>query len=449
MARVELGAATLEYENISPEAPKSPQNLEDTGLTLGFLCDLTLKTLFLRGSMLGLELSRQLRVPFKIIETALRFLKDEKCVEVSGGDMIGSVSYRYNLTEFGRNRAHDAMAAVPYVGPAPVPIDDYVKQCYRQIVTGVPISPEGIRRSMAHLVITDELLETVGPAIVSGKAVFMYGPPGTGKTSVARAIGNYLNNSGGEIYVPYAVIADEGIVNLYDPIVHQAATDQDDDHGPTAHTVVRRLLNEDSTDGRWVKIRRPVIVTGGELTLDMLDLKRTDTANVYQAPLHIKANGGVFLVDDFGRQICSPRELLNRWILPLEDRHDFLTLATGKKFQVPFEQLIIFSTNLDPSDLVDDAFLRRIRHKVGILAPTREVYEQIFQLNCRRLHLNECPAAIDFLYERYYANGRVNRPSDCRDLLEIVVSICRFRREEPHLTTELIAEAARQFISEF
>ena len=198
-----------------------------------------------------------------------------------------------------------------------------------------------------------------------------------------------------------------------------------------------------------MKIRRPVIVTGGELNLEMLDLRFNAEANFYQAPIHFKANGGVFLIDDFGRQLCSPKELLNRWILPLEDRHDFLTVANGKKFQVPFEQLIIFSTNLDPKDLVDDAFLRRIRHKVGILAPARDVYERIFAGQCKRLGMNYTADAVDYLYERYYTRGRSTRASDCRDLLETVQSICRYRRQPVHLTRDLIVEASASFIAEF
>jgi len=449
VTRVELADEQLTESVYTPPAPRAPQTLAETGLSLGFVTDLILKMLFTRGTMLGIELSRQTCLPFKILEQALQFLKEEKCIEIGGGDLIGTVSYRFSLTDFGRQRARDALETSAYVGPAPVPLEDYVDQVYRQIVTGIPLTREGLKNAFAHLVITDELIDTIGPAIVSGRAVFIYGPPGTGKTSIARAIGEFFNHSGGEIYVPHAILADDGIVTMYDPIVHRAADDQADEVGPTAQALVRRLLNEDTLDPRWVKIQRPVIITGGELTLDMLDLRYSATANVYQAPLHIKANGGIFLIDDFGRQICSPKELLNRWILPLEDRHDFLTLASGKKFMVPFEQLIIFSTNLDPGQLVDDAFLRRIRHKIGVDAPSRDVYEQIFNMYARRLRLNACPEAIDFLFDRYYSAGRVSRPSDCRDLLEIVVSLCRFKREELHLDVPLIEEAARQFIAEF
>jgi predicted ATPase with chaperone activity len=435
-------------ESFTPPAPQAPKNAEETGLSQAFLADLILKVLFNRGSMSGYEIAREVALPFNIIEDSLNFLREVKSIEIARGDMIGAVSYQFNLTDLGRQRARDAMETLAYFGPAPVPLATYVEQCYKQKVTGIPITPNGLKQAFSHMVITDELIHTVGPAIVSGKAVFIYGPPGTGKTAIAQAIGEYMNHSGGEVYVPYAIMAEDGVVTVYDPIVHQRVDVQQEDVGPKQVALVEQLFGG-GPDERWIKIRRPVIITGGELTLDMLDLRYGASRNVYQAPLHIKSNGGIFLIDDFGRQLVSPKELLNRWIFPLESRHDFMTLASGKKFMVPFEQLIIFSTNLDPKELVDDAFLRRIRHKIGISAPDRALYEKIFNLFCRRLSLNPCPEAIDYLFERYYNRGRISRPSDCRDLLEIVVSICRFRREKPHLTRELIVEASRQFISEF
>ncbi len=434
--------------NPAPEAPISPESLKEAGLPLPFLCDMVLRTIYARGPQLGRDLGQFLCLPFKLVKEPLKYLKDEKCIQVDGGDLVGEVSYRFSLTDLGRGRAHDVMKQCAYVGPAPVPLDDYVEQCYRQTVSGLSCYPEVLKAPFRHLVIKEEMFNAIGPAVISGRSVFIYGPPGNGKTAIARSIGEFMNSVGGSIYIPHAFVADGNIVTVFDPSLH-VVDDGPADFGEDGDTTIRRLLSDGTVDPRWVKIRRPVIVTGGELTLAMLDLRFNAEANFYQAPIHFKANGGVFLIDDFGRQLCSPKELLNRWILPLEDRHDFLTVSSGKKFQVPFEQLIIFSTNLDPKDLVDDAFLRRIRHKVGITAPARDVYEKIFAAVCKRLDMAFSVDAVDYLYERYYSQGRVPRASDCRDLLEIVQSICRYRRQPVHLTRGLIAEAAASFIAEF
>jgi predicted ATPase with chaperone activity len=434
--------------NPTPEAPLAPETLKESGLTASFIADLLLKTVYSRGPTLGRDLSQLLCLPFKIIREPLRWLKDEKLIQIDGGDLVGEVSYRFSLTDLGRERSHSLMRQCAYVGPAPVPLEDYVEQCYRQTVSGLQCYPEALRAPFQHLVIKEELFNAIGPAIVSGRSVFIYGPPGNGKTAMARSIGEYMNSAGGSIYVPYAFMSDGDIITVFDPSLH-SVDDTPTDFGDEADLAVRRLLSTNASDQRWLRIRRPVIVTGGELNLDMLDLRYNKESNFYQAPIHFKANGGVFLIDDFGRQLCSPKELLNRWILPLEDRHDFLTVASGKKIQVPFEQLIIFSTNLDPKQLVDDAFLRRIRHKVGINAPTQDVYQRIFAGVCKKLGMNYDQSAVDYLYERYYNRGRAPRASDCRDLLEIVQSICRYRRQPVHLTRDLIVEAATSFIAEF
>jgi predicted ATPase with chaperone activity len=422
--------------------------LKESGLTLGFICDMLLRTIYTRGAMIGRDISQFLCLPFKVIRDPLRFLKDEKLLQVDGGDLVGEVSYKFSMTDLGRERAKAAMEQCAYVGPAPVPLEDYVEQCYRQTVTGLLCYPDALKAPFSHLVLKEEMFNNLGPAIISGKSVFIYGPPGNGKTAMARAIGDFMNTAGGSIYLPYAFVADNNIITVFDPSLH-VIDDTADEYTDESDATVRKLLTSGAVDQRWVRIRRPVIVTGGELNLQMLDLKYNSESKFYQAPIHFKANGGVFLIDDFGRQLVSPKDLLNRWILPLEDRHDFLTVASGKKFQVPFEQLIIFSTNLDPKALVDDAFLRRIRHKVGVNAPQRDVYERIFAANCKRLGMNYDQAAVDYLYERYYTKGRTPRASDCRDLLETVQSICRYRRQPVHLTRDLMVEASASFIAEF
>ena len=430
-------------------APRSPGTLKETGLTLMQVTDLVLKQLYLHGNLLGSHIAKQARLPFQIIDEILRYLKDERCVEVGSGEFMGPATYRFNLTELGRHRSREAFEQCRYVGPAPVPLEEYVDQCRKQSVEGTSCRAEDLIKAFGEIILRDGLLDELGPAICSGKSIFLYGPPGNGKTMIAKGLGKFLNNYGGDIYVPYALAAENSIVTVFDPTIHQTTDDADDfdseQHAHTETDEVAQAWDSNLPDMRWRRIRRPVVMTGGELTLEMLDLRYNKASNFYTAPIHIKANCGVFLIDDFGRQIVSPRDLLNRWILPLEEHEDFLTLATGKKFSVPFEQLIVFSTNLDPRELVDEAFLRRIRHKIHINSPSRDLYEEIFQLCCRQREIAFNPSVIDFLYATYYDQGKTPRCSDPRDLLEIVQAICRFRSLEVVLTDELISESAQRF----
>src|SRR5205814_5560831 len=244
MIASQKSSSNIEWDGVgAPEAPTAPESLRQAGLSLNFLNDLLMRTLYVQGVMLGLDLARSVCLPFKVIEESLKFLKDEKCVEVQGGDLIGRVSYRFQLTELGRHRAQDSMKQCAYIGPAPVPIEDYVEQTYRQAVTGISCSPEPLRAAFSHLVLKEELFNAIGPAIVSGKSVFIYGPPGNGKTSVARSIGDFMNNAGGEVYVPYAFLAENSIITLYDQALHHAVDMEGNDRLEDNEATIRRLMN--------------------------------------------------------------------------------------------------------------------------------------------------------------------------------------------------------------
>lgn len=417
-------------------APATPRSLVETGLTLAHLADLVLKVVYLQGSLTGGDICQQIRLPFSVLEEVLTFLRQVRCLEVQSGELLGQLTYRFHLTDEGRTRAREAFEQSRYVGPAPVSLRSYVEQCRRQTVAGVHCTADRLRPAFDGLLLRPGLLDELGPAVCDGQAIFLYGPPGNGKTLLARRLGRFLNTDGGEIYVPYAVHVDGAIITLFDPNVHQTTDDAATGDAP---------LSPEGADARWRRIRRPVVITAGELTLEMLDLRYHAESRYYAAPAHLKANGGVFVIDDFGRQQVSPRELLNRWILPLAERIDYLALSTGKKFAVPFEQLVIFSTNLDPQELVDDAFLRRIRHKLAVGPPSREQFSQLFQQCCAERRLAFDPECIGYLFSNRYSLTRPPRWSDPQDLLEVVTCICRFRGEEPRLSREILAEAARRF----
>ena len=413
----------------------APQSLQDLGLPSLFLGHLALKHCFYMDFFTLGDLAERVKVSASIISEVLEYLKKAKWVEVRGPDPMNpvvtslSLANRHSLTDAGRKQAALLMEYDAYAGPAPVVLKDYWRQVTRQSISKAGVSPAQIQRALKGLVLADEVPEQLGVAAVSGKPLFLYGPAGNGKTAICQRFGRIWED---DILVPYALFVDGQVIQVFDEITHipsEAAASEGE-----------------RVDRRWVRCRRPVVTVGGELTLDMLDLAYKSTLKYFEAPLQLKANNGVFIVDDFGRQQISPQELLNRWIIPLEIRQDFLRLRTGQKFAVPFDQFIIFATNLEPRTLVDEAFLRRLRSKVKIDYVNRTHFVEIFRLCCDQYHLEFDPEAVEYLLSRYYDDGK--RPlTAChpRDLLEQILDYCRFYQLAPRLTPENLDRACHSY----
>jgi hypothetical protein len=421
--------------------PRMPLRWEDLGLDITFLFEMAIRTVYTRGQITGGELAAEMAIPFAILNPVFQAMRKQSLIDiVAQRGNSGDAGFVYAIKPpKGTDALSDALDKTTYVGPAPVPFTDYVESVLAQTIKKLVVTRRSIHKAFEDLIITDETFNEIGPAINSATSIFFFGFPGNGKTSIAERITRLMGDT---IFIPYAVEVSGQIIKIFDPIQHMVvAEEQSQEEG--GETVLRKGGNYDQ---RFVRVRRPTIVVGGELTLPMLDLKFNATGKFYEAPLQMKANGGIFMIDDFGRQQVRAMDLLNRWIVPLEKKYDYLNTVNGTKVEVPFDQLLIFSTNLDPQQLADEAFLRRIKFKIEIRDPSEMQYRQIWQLVCAGRRIEHDERGVDYLIQKWYKPfNRPFRMCQPRDILDQMMSIAKYNMERVNFSPDLVDAAAHTY----
>lgn len=409
-----------------PSFMPAPRNLEETGLSFFFVMELIAKILYRGGQLKLSELASRIHLPISVLEPILAFMRNERLCEISHRS-DSEASIIYNLTDLGKLRANDYLARCQYAGPAPVTLAAYIAQIKAQSLAGQPITRAMIKRAFDGIVIKQHILDTFGAAINSGRAVFVYGPAGSGKTFVAEHLAHALS---GDVFIPHAILVDNEIIQAYDPLVHEAVSPD---------SVVEFRLERQRRDDRWVLCKRPIVLTGGELTLSMLDLDFDESSRFYTLPPQMKANNGLLVIDDLGRQLVKARDLMNRWIVPLDRHLDYMSLHNGKKFMVPFDVTVVFSTNLKPTDLADEAFLRRLGYKIPLGPLDEDDYRAIFKQVCNEFGIPFSEDGLHYLlHQHHYREGRPLLACVPRDILRQVLDVAKYDGKRPELNEEML-----------
>jgi predicted ATPase with chaperone activity len=401
------------------------RSIEETGIRKNLLEDLALKIIYRVGEISLNELARHMGLSYKIVEDLFQRLRRDQLCQVTG--MAGG-THRVTASSGGKSRALELLAQNQYVGPAPVSLEDYVERIEAQSVRGIRVTPEDVTRAFEELVLDSATLNQLGVAATSGRGIFLYGPTGTGKTTIAETLTRLFDHD--PVWVPYAVEVDGQIITVYDPVLHQRL-EQSVDH---------------EQDGRWARCRRPRMMVGGELTIEMLDLQFNSSTRFYTGPVQMKANNGILIIDDFGRQRVSPEDLLNRWVVPLDRRIDFITLAGGRKIEIPFDMLVVFATNLDPAKLADEAFLRRIQTKIKVDFMTPDQFREIFRRLCVKHDLDYEQALADDLIGIIRQDRREPlRACYPRDILHQILWAAQYQQKKPRLDRRALEDACNNY----